>query len=103
MKQHRADPIPWDGAYSRLSRPLAHPGEHLRLDYLPEFKLDAQALTLALGLSNDSVVQMLLNEQLSVSLDLASKLGVVFGTSTEYWLNLQASHDQSVVALKHRP
>ena len=73
------------------------------MDYLPEFKLDAQALTRALGLSDDSLVQMLLNEQLSVSLDLASKLGVVFGTSTEYWLNLQASHDQSVVALKHRP
>ncbi|WP_409516042.1 MULTISPECIES: HigA family addiction module antitoxin [unclassified Brevundimonas] len=93
----------WDGDYSCLSTPLAHPGEHLRLDYLPEYKLDAQALTRALGLSDDTVVRKLLREELSISLDLASKLGRVFGTSTEFWLNLQASHDQSVVALKHRP
>lgn len=103
MKQHRSDSIPWDGDYSRLSRPLAHPCEHLRLDYLPEFKLDDQSLTRALGLSDDTVVQKLLREELSISLDLASKLGAVFGTSAEFWLNLQASHDQSVEAMRRRP
>lgn len=34
--------------------------------------------------------------------DTALRLGRVFGTSAEYWMNLQAQHDLSIAAIAAR-
>jgi hypothetical protein len=38
--------------YTAFETPLAHPGEHLREDYLPDYKLTAGALAKLMGLKD---------------------------------------------------
>jgi addiction module HigA family antidote len=88
--------------YTTFKAPLAHPGEHLREDYLPAFNLSAGGLAKAMGLKDRSRVEQLVREQRSVTADTALRLGRVFGTSAEYWMNLQAQHDLSRDAIANR-
>lgn len=88
--------------YTTFKTPLAHPGEHLREDYLPAFNLSAGGLAKAMGLKDRSRVEQLVREQRSVTADTALRLGRVFGTSAEYWMNLQAQHDLSKGAIASR-
>lgn len=88
--------------YTTFSEPLAHPGEHLREDYLPAFKLSAGALAKAMGLKDRSRIEQLVREQRSITADTALRLAKVFGTSAEYWMNLQAQHDLSRDAIASR-
>lgn len=80
--------------YSTYIAPLAHPGEHLREDYLPECGLSPSDLAHALGI-DDHTVDQILACQLPITPDLATGLAKLFETSPEHWLNLQASHDAS--------
>ena len=88
--------------YMTFKTPLAHPGQHLREDYLPAFNLSAGGLAKAMGLKDRSRVEQLVREQRSVTADTALRLGRVFGTSAEYWMNLQAQHDLSRDAIASR-
>ena len=88
--------------YTTFSEHLAHPGEHLREDYLPAIKLSAGALAKAMGLKDRSRIEQLVREQRSITADTALRLAKVFGTSAEYWMNLQAQHDLSRDAIASR-
>jgi addiction module HigA family antidote len=88
--------------YTTFSVPLAHPGEHLREDYLPAFKLTAGALAKAMGLKDRSRIEQLVREQRAITSDTALRLAKVFSTSAEYWMNLQAQHDLSRDAIASR-
>jgi addiction module HigA family antidote len=88
--------------YTTFAAPLAHPGEHLREDYLPAFDLTAGALAKAMGLKDRTRIEQLVREQRSVTSDTALRLGRVFGTSAEFWMNLQAQHDLSRNAIASR-
>ena len=67
-------------------RPV-HPGEILRQE-LDELALSANALSRALGVPVNRVT-MILNGQRGVSADTALRLARYFGTTPEFWLNLQ--------------
>ncbi len=88
--------------YTTFEAPLAHPGEHLREDYLPEFGLTAGALARAMGLRDRTRIERLIREKQPVTPDTALRLGRVFGTSPDFWMNLQAQHDLSVAAIAGR-
>ncbi len=88
--------------YTTFAEPLAHPGEHLREDYLPAFDLTPGALAKAMGLKDRSRIEQLVREQRAVTSDTALRLGRVFGTSAEFWMNLQAQHDLSKNAIASR-
>jgi addiction module HigA family antidote len=88
--------------YTTVTSPLPHPGEHLREDYLPAFNMSAGALAKAMGLKDRSRIEQLVREQRSITADTALRLGKVFGTSAEYWMNLQAQHDLSRDAIAAR-
>ena len=88
--------------YTTFSQPLAHPGEHLREDYLPAFNLTAGGLAKAMGLKDRSRIEQLVREHRAITADTALRLGRVFGTSAEYWMNLQAQHDLSRDAIASR-
>ena len=64
-----------------------HPGEVLR-DELDELGLSASALSKALGVPVNRVT-MILNGQRGVSADTALRLARYFGTTPQFWLNLQ--------------
>ncbi len=75
----------------RLTRPT-HPGEMLRVDYLPDYGLTVAGLAAALGVSRQSINE-LLRERRAVSPEMALRLARLFGNSAEFWLNAQQAID----------
>ena len=75
-----------------LERRPIHPGEILREDFVPEYGLTVTALAEAAGVSRQSMNE-LLRERRAVSPEMALRLAKLFGTSPEYWLNLQRNVD----------
>ena len=53
-----------------------------------------------MGLKDRTRVERLVREQQPVTADTALRLGKVFGTSADLWLNMQAQHDLSKAALE---
>ena len=76
---------------SRERRPI-HPGEILREEYLPDYGLSVAGLARAAGVSRQSVNE-LLRERRALSPEMAVRLATLFGTSAEYWLNMQRNVD----------
>jgi len=81
--------IPNDRRFQR--RPI-HPGEILREDFMPDYDLSVSGLASALGVSRQSVNE-LVRERRAVSSEMALRLARLFGNSPEFWLNLQRSVD----------
>lgn len=75
----------------RQVRPT-HPGEMLREDFLPDFGLTVSALAQALGVSRQTINE-LLRERRAVSPEMALRLSRLFGNSPEFWLNAQRAVD----------
>jgi len=73
-------------------RPPIHPGEFLREEFLPDYGLSVSGLATALGVSRQSVNE-LLRERRAVSPQMALRLSRLFGNSPEFWLNLQRAVD----------
>ncbi|RME51963.1 MAG: addiction module antidote protein, HigA family [Deltaproteobacteria bacterium] len=76
----------------RLKRRPIHPGAILREEFLPDYGLTASALARALGVSRQTVNE-LLRERRAISPGMALRLARLFGNSPEFWLNLQRSVD----------
>ncbi len=76
----------------RMKRRPTHPGEMLREDFLPDFDLTATSLAKAVGVSRQSINE-LLREQRGVSPSMALRLAKLFGNSPEFWLNAQRAVD----------
>ena len=72
-------------------RPI-HPGEMLREDFLPDYRLSVSRLAEALGVSRQTVND-LLRERRAVSPEMALRLARLFGNSPEFWLNAQRAVD----------
>jgi len=69
-----------------------HPGEVLREEFLIPLDLSSGALAKACGVPRTRI-ERLANEQTSVTADTALRLAKAFGTSAEFWLNLQNAYD----------
>jgi len=72
--------------------PPTHPGEMLREDFMPDFNLTATALAKALGVSRQTVNEIL-RERRAITPAMALRLSRLFGNSPEFWLNAQHSRD----------
>jgi antitoxin HigA-1 len=75
-------------------RPI-HPGEVLREEFLEPLGLSAHALAQALRVPAPRVNDIV-RERRSVSPDTALRLARHFGTTPQFWLNLQASYDLKI-------
>ena len=75
-----------------MKRRPTHPGEMLREDFLPDYGLSVSALAEAIGVSRQSVNE-LLRERRSLSPEMALRLSRLFGNTPEFWLNLQRAID----------
>lgn len=79
-----------------------HPGEILREEFMKPLGLSANELALALRVPATRVGEIIKIERpRSVTPDTALRLGRYFGTTPDFWLNLQAAHDLSVVQAAH--
>ena len=75
-------------------RPV-HPGEILREDYLKPLGMSANALAKALRVPASRINDIVLGRR-AITTDIALRLGRYFGTSPEFWINLQARYDLDV-------
>lgn len=75
-----------------IKRRPTHPGEMLREDFLPDYDLTVSGLAEAIGVSRQSVNE-LLRERRAVSPEMALRLSRLFGNSAEFWLNAQRAVD----------
>lgn len=74
------------------SRKPTHPGEVLREEFMPDFGLSASSLAERLGVSRQTENE-LVHERRAVGPDMALRLARLFGTTLQYWLNLQRNVD----------
>ena len=72
-------------------RPI-HPGEVLREEFLVPLGLSAHALAQALRVPATRINDVV-NERRAVTADTALRLARYFGTTPEFWMNLQAAFD----------
>lgn len=79
-------------ANTGIKRRPTHPGELLREDFLPDYGLTVSGLAGAIGVSRQSVDE-LLRERRAVSPEMALRLSRLFGNSVEFWLNAQRAVD----------
>jgi addiction module HigA family antidote len=64
----------------------------LREDFLPDFGLTVAALADALGVSRQTVNELLRGRR-ALSPEMALRLAQLFGNSPEFWLNVQRAVD----------
>ena len=75
-----------------MRRRPTHPGEMLREDFLPDYGLTVAGLADALGVSRQTVNE-LLRERRALSPEMALRLSRLFGNAPEFWLNAQRAVD----------
>ena len=74
------------------NRITIHPGEVLSEEFLKPLGMTVHALALALRVPANRLGAIVKGER-SVTPDTALRLARYFGTSAEFWINLQALHD----------
>ena len=82
----------------RRKLPPIHPGE-LLYDELEEIGTSLNELARALRVPMNRI-SAVVNGKRSITADTAMRLSRYFGTSPQYWLNLQSAYDLEVAAIK---
>jgi addiction module HigA family antidote len=77
-----------------MARTAIHPGEHLA-EELKELGLSAAELSRQIDVPVNRITGIL-NGQRGITADTALRLGHWFGTSPEFWLNLQSLYELRV-------
>src|SRR5471030_3127402 len=68
------------------------PGEMLRDEFLAEYGLSQNQLAQAIGISPNRITEIV-NNRRRITADTALRLGLYFGNSPEFWMNLQTHYD----------
>jgi addiction module HigA family antidote len=76
--------------------PPIHPGEILREEFLAPLGLKPYTLAKKLNVPRTRI-ERLVSEQTPVTADTALRLAKFFGSTPQFWLNMQASHDVAVL------
>ena len=77
-----------------MARDAIHPGEHLA-EQLEALEMSAAELARYLKVPTNRITHIL-NGQRAITGDTALRLGHFFGTSAEFWLNLQKIYELRV-------
>ena len=75
--------------------PPVHPGEVLLEEFLKPFAISQYRLAKDISVPPRRVNEIVLRKR-SISADTALRLSRFFGTSAEFWLNLQSQYDLDV-------
>jgi addiction module HigA family antidote len=78
-------------------RPI-HPGEILREEFLGPLEMSANALAMDLHVPAPRINDIV-RERRAVTPDTALRLARYFGTTAQFWLNLQSSFDLKQVEI----
>ena len=77
-----------------MPRVRTHPGEVLKEEFLAPLGMSAHQLAEAIGVPANRISDIV-RERRSVTADTALRLADQFGTTPQFWLNLQMAHDLS--------
>ncbi len=69
-----------------------HPGDVLDQEFLQPLSVSQNALARAIGVPPRRINEIVLRKR-GITADTALRLACAFGTSAEFWMNLQASYD----------
>ena len=76
-------------------RPI-HPGEVLREDFLEPLSMSANALAIKLGVT-PARINEIVREKRGITADTALRLAKYFGSSAQFWLNLQSTYELRLI------
>ena len=79
----------------RVPRTPLHPGEILREQFMADFGVSINRLARDLRVPPARILEIA-NERRSVTPDTALRLARYFGTTAEFWMNLQSAYDLDV-------
>ena len=68
------------------------PGEMLKEEFLAEYGLSQNQLAKAIGVSPNRIAEIV-NNRRRITANTALRLGLYFGNSPEFWMNLQSHYD----------
>src|SRR5437588_12551519 len=68
------------------------PGGLLKDEFLAEYGLSQNQLAKAIGISPNRIAEIV-NNRRRITADTAIRLGLYFGNSPEFWINLQSHYD----------
>ena len=75
--------------------PPIHPGEILREEFLSPLGMSAHELAMALRVPATRINDIV-NEKRGITADTALRLSRYFGTTSRFWMNMQASWELEV-------
>lgn len=78
------------------------PGEMLKEEFLAECDLSQNQLAKAIGISPNRIAEIV-NNRRRITADTALRLGLYFGNSPEFWLNLQTHYDLKMARKNLKP
>ena len=78
------------------------PGEMLKEEFLAEYGLSQNQLAKAIGISPNRIAEIV-NNRRRITADTALRLGLYFGNSPEFWMNLQAHFDLKMARRNLKP
>jgi addiction module HigA family antidote len=79
--------------------PLIHPGQILRDDFLVPMKISVYTLAQAIKVPRSRVNDIVLGRR-SITADTAFRLARYFGTTPDFWVNLQVRYDLDAAGRK---
>jgi antitoxin HigA-1 len=77
------------------------PGEMLKEEFLVSYGLSQSRLAKAIGISPNRIAEIVNNRRRMA--DTALRLGLYFGNSPEFWMNLQAHYDLKMARRNLKP
>lgn len=78
------------------------PGEMLKEEFLAEYRLSQNRLAKAIGISPNRIADIV-NNRRRITADTALRLGLYFGNSPEFWMNLQSHYDLKMAKRRLNP
>jgi antitoxin HigA-1 len=84
--------IAGSGRAAEALLPLVTPGQILQEEFLEPLGLSMNALARALGVPANRL-QAIVKNQRGITADTALRLALYFGTTPEFWMNLQSDYE----------
>lgn len=84
-----------------MKRVTTHPGEMLEEEFLKPLDMSARALAKEIGVPANRLTEIIAKRR-GMTADTAIRLAQFFGSSAEFWMNLQSIYDLTVAVAKKR-
>ena len=87
-----AGKIDFAGVAAGRKLPPVHPGDVLKMEFLEPLGLSVYQLAKDLKVQRSRLNEIVLGQR-AVTSDTALRLAIYFGTTPDFWINLQTQHD----------